>query len=185
MEDRGNSLEEEFFRKQNAELTEKLRATRAREESRRLMSETSGITDESVLDHLIDEGMTPASLAALSLAPLVAVAWADRKLEDKERKAVIEGAGQQGIAPGSPEHDLLEEWLNQAPPASLMETWTSYATALAGSLEPTDLEALRTRLVDRATAVANAAGGGFAGMGSKMSDGERAVLDRVRSALGG
>ncbi len=184
MEDRGNSLEEEFFRKQNAELLEKMRTGQESESARKALAEATGITDDAVLDRLEADGVTGASATALSLAPLVAVAWADRKLEEKERAAVLKGAEEAGVAAGTPGHDLLDDWLSREPPRTLMDTWADYAAALAAGLSPADRNALRDTLVDRATSVANAAGGGFAGMGSKMSDAERAVIDRVKAALG-
>ncbi len=185
MEERGNTLEEEFFRKQNAELLEKMRVSREAETTRQTLADATGIKDEAVLDRLLADGVTAASATALSLAPLVAVAWADRKLEDKERQAVLKGAEEAGVTAGSPGHDLLQDWLAQEPPRTLMDTWANYASALAGSLAPSDRDQLRDNLVARATAVANAAGGGFAGMGSKMSDSEQAVINRVKAALGG
>jgi hypothetical protein len=183
MEERGNSLEEEFFRKQNAELLEKMRAQSEADATRQALAEATGISDAAVLDRLAADGLTGASATALSLAPLVAVAWADRKLEEKERSAVLKGAEEAGVAAGTPAHDLLEDWFAEEPPRSLMDTWSDYATALAASLGPADRDALRDRLVARATAVANAAGGGFAGLGSKMSDSEQAVISRVRAAF--
>ena len=183
MEERGNSLEEEFFRKQNAELLEKMRGAQEREAARQLMMEASGIKDDAVIDRLIDEGVTPSSVAALSVAPLVAVAWADRKLEDKERRAIIEGAESAGIAAGTPGHDLLESWLTTQPPASLMETWKGYAQWLTADLADTERRELRETILARAKAVANAAGGGFAGLGSKLSDVERKTLDEIEQAL--
>lgn len=185
MEERGNSLEEEFFRKQNAELLEKLRAKNEAESTRQALAEATGISDPAVLDRLAADGLTGASATALSLAPLVAVAWADRKLEDKERQAVLKGAEEAGVAAGTPGHDLLEDWLAQEPPRTLMETWVNYANELARTLSPEDRNRLLDTLVARTTAVATAAGGGFAGLGSKMSDAESAVINRVKTALGG
>lgn len=101
------------------------------------MAASSGITDEAVLDRLIDEGLTPASIAAVALAPLVAVAWADRKLEEKERKVVLEEAEKSGIRAGAAEYDLLSRtWLLTPPPPSLLAAWREYAQALAGSMGP-------------------------------------------------
>ena len=183
--ERRKSLEEEFFRKQNAELVERLRTERERGATRELMATASGISDTAVLDRLIDQGMTPATLAALALAPLVAVAWADRKLEEKERKAVLTEAAASGVTAGTAGHELLESWLNEQPPPALMSTWTEYATAFASSLGDDQRREFREALVARATAVGNAAGGGFAGMGSKLSPAEQSVLTQIESALSG
>jgi uncharacterized tellurite resistance protein B-like protein len=162
-----------------------MRAGREVESTRQALADATGVSDPAVLDQLAADGVTGASATALSLAPLVAVAWADRKLEDKERQAVIRVAEESGVAAGTPAHDLLEDWLRDEPPRTLMNTWSDYATALAADLPSADREALLNRLVERTTAVANAAGGGFAGLGSKVSDAEAAVINRVKAALGG
>src|SRR5688500_18011609 len=111
MEDRGNSLEEEFFRKQNAELLEKMRGSQEAQSARQMLTDATGITDAAVIDRLIADGVTPASATALSVAPLVAVAWADRKLEDKERQALLKGAEEAGVSAGTAGHELLQSWL--------------------------------------------------------------------------
>jgi hypothetical protein len=183
MEERGNTLEEEFFRKQNAELLEKMRGERERAEARMIMSDASGIADMAVIDRLLDSGVTPASMMALELAPLAAVAWADHKIEDKERKAILQDAEASGVVTGSEAYAMLEGWLTQAPPASLMDTWAEYARNVAASLDDTQRREMRDHIVTRAKAVANAAGG-FAGLGSKMSAAEEAVVKRVESAFG-
>jgi tellurite resistance protein len=179
---RGNTLEEEFFRKQNAELLERLRATQASSDSRSQMAAISGVQDPALLDQLIDHGVTPATMTALALVPLVAVAWADRKLDEKEKTAVLQEAAASGLQQGSDEHGLLEGWLAQEPPASLMTTWSGYAREMSGALEAEQRREFREALLHRATAVANAAGG-FAGRG-KTSPEEQRVLDAIQSALG-
>lgn len=182
LKERGNSLEEEFFRKQNAELVEKLRSTHARDEARSQMIAASGIQDPALLDQLVEHGVTPATFAALTLAPLVAVAWADRRLDDKEKGAVLQEAASSGLNVGSPEYGLLENWLAAEPPPSLMAAWTGYAKEISASLEAEQRREFREALLGRANAVANAAGG-FAGRG-KTSPEERRVLDAIGAALG-
>ncbi len=185
MQERKNTLEEEFFRKQNAEAMARLRSTQGKSQTHAEMTAASGITDPEILDRMIAQGITPATLTAVSLAPLVAVAWADRKLEDKERNAVLEEAGKAGISSGTPGYEILEGWLREAPAATLLDTWASYARGLAESMEPSDRQKFRDSLMARSKAVATAAGGGFAGLGSKVSDAEQAILDKVEAALAG
>jgi tellurite resistance protein len=182
LRERGNSLEEEFFRKQNATLVERLRITKARDEARGQMEALSGVQDPVLLDQLLEHGVTPVTFAALALAPLVAVAWADRRLEDKEKSAVLQEAASSGVRSGSAEYDLLEDWLKNEPPASLMTTWSGYARALAETMSADQRREFREAFVRRADAVANAAGG-FAGRGKKSPE-EQRVLDSIESALG-
>lgn len=185
LEERKNILEEEFFRKQNAEVIARLRAAQERAQTREAMAATSGITDAAVLDRLIDQGLNPASVAAVALVPLVAVAWADRKLEEKERRAVLDEAASLGLTADMAGYELLDGWLRQAPPPSLLATWAEYARALASNMEAGDRREFRDTLLARAKAVATAAGGGFAGLGAKVSDAEQAVLRSVEEALAG
>jgi tellurite resistance protein len=182
LKERGNTLEEEFFRKQNAELLERLRTTQAGGEIRSLLAAVSGVQDPAVLDELIEHGVTPATVAALALVPLVAVAWADRKLDEKEKAAVLQEAAASGLEKGSDGYGLLEGWLAQEPPSSLMTTWSGYARKMSESLGAEQRREFREALLHRATAVANAAGG-FAGRG-KTSPQEQRVLESIESALG-
>jgi len=181
LQERGNRLEEEFFLKQNAAILEKMRAARAEEEEERLMGEALGTTDKALIANLRSHGVTSATLAAVSLAPLVLVAWADRTLEDKEREAVLKEATANGVAQGTPGYDLLQEWLREKPDVSLLTAWTAYARAIADSLDEAHRQEFRDSILNRARAVANAAGG-FAGMG-KVSDREKDVLHQIEAAL--
>ena len=183
LKERGNSLEEEFFRKQNAELVERLRSTQTKEEARSQMVSISGVQDPALIDQLLEHGVTSTTFAALALAPLVAVAWADRRLEDKEKSAILQEAASSGLQSGSAEYDLLEGWLAEEPSASLMTTWSGYARALSENLGAEQQREFREALLGRANAVANAAGG-FAGRGKKSPE-EQRVLDSIESALGG
>ena len=183
LKERGISLEEEFFRKQNAELVERLRSTQTKEEARSQMVSISGVQDPALIDQLLAHGVTPSSFAALALAPLVAVAWADRRLEDKEKSAILQEAASSGLQSGSAEYDLLEGWLAEEPSASLMTTWSGYARALSENLGAEQQREFREALLGRANAVASAAGG-FAGRGKKSPE-EQRVLDSIESALGG
>ena len=180
--DRRKSLEDQFFKRRDAELLAELRATQAREETRELMASASGVRDAAILDLLLDQGVTPATVAALSLVPLVAVAWADRNLDDAERRAVLQEVTATGMSPDSPGYELLESWLLQQPPPSLMTTWAEYAKALSASLNADQQREFRETLLRRAQDVAKAAGG-VAGIGSKVSGAERTVLSDIESAL--
>jgi hypothetical protein len=182
LRERGNSLEEEFFRKQNATLVERLRVTKARDDARSQMEALSGVQDPALLDQLLEHGVTAATFAALALAPLVAVAWADRRLEDKEKNAVLEEAASSGVRAGSAEYELLEDWLKSEPPASLMTTWSGYARALSQTMSADQRLEFRDAFLRRANSVANAAGG-FAGRGKKSPE-EQRILDSIESALG-
>jgi len=181
LEERRESLEEEFFRRQNQEILARMRAAEERERARADLQAATGIEDTVVLDRLLDDGVTHATVAALAVAPLVAVAWADRKLEYRERKAVLHEAAEAGIQPGTPEHEQLEAWLLEAPGATLLQRWISYAHAMVNSLPEHERADFSSTVMRRCRAVAEAAGG-FAGMG-RVSPEEQRVLAQVETAL--
>lgn len=175
LDDRRRALEEAFFAKQDAMLRRKLAEPaelRARKEA---YSAVSGITDEAVLDALVKLDVTPETLAALALVPLVAVAWADGSIDAKERAAVLRAAGEGGLKPGAPGHAMLEGWLQAAPPAALVESWKGYIGAITAGMDHAARRALQAPVMDRAKQVALAAGG-FLGIGMKVSDAEEKVL---------
>ena len=93
LRDRGRSLEDEFFRREDKRLIEQLTALRAAEATREALGRASGITKPAVLDKLIELGIRAETVAALSIVPLVEVAWADGGIDAKERGAVVERAG--------------------------------------------------------------------------------------------
>ena len=181
LQERGNRLEEEFFQKQNAAVLAKLREAKAEDDERQAMVTALGLDDAGLVEQLRSHGVTSATLAAVSLAPLVLVAWADRTLEAKERAEVLREATASGIKAGSPEIALVERWLGERPPGSLMATWAAYAKTVASALDEGRRAEFRGSIVSRAKAVAGASGG-FAGM-NRVSAAERAVLDEVEAAL--
>ncbi len=172
--DRKKALEESFFAKQNAALLERMRAKREKQARAEELARASEIRDPAVIDELVDLGLDAASWAALSLVPLVEVAWADGAIEPRERDAILAAAAEQGIAPGSPSRALLESWLGARPQAALFAAWGEYATGLAARLGSAERAALRREIVERARKVAQSAGG-MLGLAS-VSDAEKRVI---------
>ena len=77
LRERGRSLEEEFFRREDARLKERLRGAAQRESAREALVRASGIKNPTVIDRLIALDVHPETVTALSLVPLVEVAWAE------------------------------------------------------------------------------------------------------------
>ncbi|MFP8873891.1 MAG: DUF533 domain-containing protein, partial [Myxococcota bacterium] len=113
LKERGDALENEFFKRQDERALEALHAKNAAEEERANLSEASGISDAAALDALTDLGITTETLAAMSLVPMVVVAWADGKLDDSERSAILEAFGQANANPAN--RELLDAWLAKQP----------------------------------------------------------------------
>ncbi len=179
--DRRKALEEAFFARQERELVEKFHRQAAVRERREALAHASGISDEATLDRLLALEIGPESLAALTLAPLVAVAWADQAVESPERGAVSEAAEAAGVSPGSPAAELLDGWLRKRPGPELMAAWKAYVRALAGSLDEGGRRHLREDLLARARRVAESAGG-FLGVGT-VSEAERETLAELERAF--
>lgn len=182
--DRKRALEEEFFRKQERSSLERMRAEQATQAVREELSQASGLKDAAVLDRLIGLGMQTDTLVAMGLVPLVAVAWADGALDEKERQAVVLALGTAGIALASPAGQLIQSWLASAPPASLLKAWRAYMAALCTQLSATDRASLRDGVLARARAIAEAAGG-FLGLGAKISQAEEEMLRTLERAFTG
>src|SRR5262245_7461902 len=132
--DRVRTLEDEFFRKEDQRLTAHLKQLRELEMSREALAKSSGINNPAIVEKLLGLGIRPEILSALALVPLAEVAWADGSLDDKERTAILDRAEQTGIAPGSPNHALLESWLERRPPSELLSAWTHMIQGLTEQL---------------------------------------------------
>lgn len=178
---RKNALEESFFARENEKLLEQLRRKASLEARRKALSETSGITDDNILDQLINLDIHSETLAAFSLVPLVEVAWADGHLDQKERDAVVTAAEKDGLPKEGPVHELLQNWLERKPDGEMLRAWKNYARALAADLTPEARQTLRENLMERARHVAQAAGG-FLGLG-KVSSAERRLLEELEQAF--
>jgi hypothetical protein len=179
LRDRGRSLEDEFFRREDQRLMERLKELSATEATREALSKASGITKPAVLDMLIEMGVRAETVAALSIVPLVEVAWADGALDVEERRAVIDQAG---ITRDSAAGALLEAWLDRRPDPKLLTAWTHLVQGMCEHLDPDGAARLKTGLLERAGAVAAASGGLF-GVGSKVSRSETAMLATLEAAF--
>jgi hypothetical protein len=182
LRDRGRSLEDEFFRREDKRLLAKLSELKAAEMNREALARATGITRPEVLDKLLGLGVRAETVAALSIVPLVEVAWADGSLDPKERRAVLDRARDSGIAPGSTAQTLLEAWLDRRPDPKLLDAWTHMVRGIRDQLGPDEAARLEAGLLGQARAVASASGG-VLGMGAKVSGAEAAMLARLESAF--
>ncbi len=176
------ALEDAFFAKQNAQLLQKLQQEGAVQARRAALSGASGITDETVLEQLIALDIHSETMAAMALVPLVAVAWADKNLDERERQAILSGAQDAGLDAEHTGYQLLETWLADEPGPELLSAWKAYIRALTPTLSSDATQALKRELLGRARAVAEAAGG-FLGLGA-VSRAEQAVLTELEQTFG-
>jgi len=182
LRDRERALEESFFAKQNEKLRAALRRKEEQRATREELEQVSGIADTEVLDRLVELDISGQTWTAISVVPLVEVAWANGNVDDKERRAVLAGAEANGIVAGSPSHELLEGWLRTRPDGRLLQAWGEYMVGLCARLAPSEVHGLRDEVMGRARAVARATGG-FLGMGDRISPEEEVVLNELGKAF--
>lgn len=181
LDDRRKSLEDEFFHRENQKKLEAMKEKLSAQESREELRKASGMTDDAVLDKLTALGMRGQTVAALSLVPLIVVAWSDGSIQPNERKAILESAKGKGIESGAPAYEILASWLDQKPEPSLFDAWESYIQALVKELTEEQRKLMKTQILGFARMIAESAGG-VLGFG-KVSSAEEKVLDRIDGAF--
>ncbi len=130
--DRRKALEEEYFAKHNRALLERLRAAN---ETNPTLPGASGIAANDDIEQPTVIGTDSKSLAALSLAPLVAMAWADGSVDGTERSLVLSWAAELGLSPRDASYQLLESLLAKPPTPELLGAWNrDYVSELSLTL---------------------------------------------------
>ena len=131
-------------------------------------------------------------LAAVTLAPLVEIAWADGHVTDGERQAVIEASKALGLGQHSEfSRSTLLRWLTDAPPTEALNQWRR---TLASTLSETEGRAARSSergLLEQAVLIAKMDERSFIEGGSETTidseagivPEERRVLDELEAAL--
>ncbi len=176
--DREKGLEDEYFRRKEAELIDKMRRHQASETERREMAAVTGIADEELLADLQELGFTRETVALLHLTPLLRVAWADGEVRRHEREQLIQVARLRGIAEGSEADKQLAKWLEASPTEEFFAQALRLVHAMIEALPPVQSEAARRDLVAFCIAIA-AASGGILGFGNKISDEERVAITQI------
>lgn len=178
---KARALTDSFFAEENARILKKLREATAREEKKKEFREYLNIDNEEVLEALIELSVEPETLVAFTLVPLVEVAWADGEIQPKERDAILKAAIERGVSEGSPTHSLLKNWLQTPPNPKLLETWKGYIEELMASLGDRTRAHMKSGVMGRARAIAEAAGG-FLGVAS-ISAAEKKKLEELEWAF--
>jgi hypothetical protein len=179
--EQAKELEETFFAKENERLLRELRAKAKLDEKRKALRAVLKTKDPAIVDRLIELGVGPESVMAIELVPLAAVAWADGRLEDKERKAILKAASERGVEPGSANYTMLEAWLKDAPGERLIDAWKKYTRGIWEELTEHERAAVRESIIGKAREIAEAAGG-FLGLQSISAD-EKAVLKELEEVM--
>src|SRR5262245_66021892 len=115
LEKRGHALEEAFFTKRDEELLAKLRDHERAKRKQGELAEMTGIRDAKVLAALVGIGVSPDSLLAFGLAPILVMAWRKGKIEPAERNAILRATEGRGLNQGDTGLELIERWQKRLP----------------------------------------------------------------------
>ncbi len=181
LKQRRQSLEEAFFHAENQRHLKKLQVQYQLKRSKEALGEVSGISNDAILERLLELNVHAETVAAVALVPLIQVVWADGHMDDKERQAVMTAAQAAGLNKGAA-YDLLMNWLSHRPDRNLRDAWTRYIEGLCEQLNQEERDSLKTECLGRARTVAEASGG-ILGLGSKISQEESQVLEEMEKAF--
>lgn len=178
---RGQALENEYFQRVDQELLKNLRQASERAQRLEELSKATGLNDSQVCEHLLDVGIDATNIAALTLTPIVFVAWASGSVSSEEREGVISAALCRGVNSNPLAFQLLEQWLQTRPRRELWQIWKEYAAAVHQKLPAVTANKLRESLLSQAESVAMASGG-VLGVG-KICPAEQRVLTEIQTTL--
>src|SRR6185295_6495206 len=151
-------FEEEYFRKKDFELIEKLKAVFQKAVDKESIRKAVGVTNEQVLDRLVAMQLDGELMGAFLLYPLIEIAWADGDLSESEAKSVLAACERQGVRPGSKAYRMLDDRLHKGPDPEARKIWFLYAEELKKVLSPRELETFRNDLLERARGIVAATG---------------------------
>ena len=178
---RGRVLEDEYFRKKDRELIEKMRRAGAAERSRREMGAKTGITDPEMLQELEALGFTPDTVILLPLVPVVSMAWADGSVAQAEHDLIVKLARSRGVEEGSPADQQLSAWLMRRPGPDVLTNATRLIRGMLDAQTSEHAELTPDDLVRYSESIAAASGGVF-GI-NRISADERALLTTIAAGL--
>ena len=177
------SREEEYFRRKDRELVEKLRKAGEASAARRALEASSGIHDPAMLQELEVLGFTPDTVSLLPIVPIVQMAWVEAGVSHDERALIVQFARERGVEAGSAADQQLQYWLAERPSEDVFSRATRLIRAVLDHPEGQNAALTVDDLVHRCEEIA-AASGGILGFG-KISGEERALLGKIQSALKG
>jgi hypothetical protein len=179
--ERGRSLEEEYFRKKDRELIEKMQHAARDEQARKDLGAKTGLQDPELLKELQSLGFTPETVSLLPLVPVVQVAWAEGGVTSAERAGIIKLARARGITEGSEADRQLADWLAERPGEQVFTPATRLIRAMLASQGADQQNLSADDLVKYCESIASASGG-MLGI-NRISSEERALLASIASEL--
>ena len=179
--ERGRALEEEYFRKKDRELVEKMRRAAAADQSRSELSKQTGIADPAMLAELQELGFTADTVSLLPLVPVLELAWAEGGITPAERQLLVSLARNRGVAEGSAADHQLTAWMASRPAPDVFGKAGRLISALLESGGSASKGLTADQLVAYCEQIAGASGG-MLGLG-RVSAEERTLLTQIASDL--
>ena len=173
--------EEEYFRRKDQELIDRMRRASEAAEARKALESETGIHDPEMLRDLEDLGFTPQTIALLPLVPLLEVAWAESGVSTNERKAILDLARARGIVDGSLADHQLKTWLEQRPSGETFRKARRLIAAMVESPGEGSADITADDLLKYCEEIAHASGGLF-GLGSVSAE-EQAAMKQIAAEL--
>lgn len=182
--ERGRALEEDYFRKKDRALVEKMREAAAAEQARGEISRKTGVADPALLQELLDLGFTPDTVILLPLVPVLEVAWAEGGITAAERDLLVKLARSRGIDANSAADLQLTQWMASKPePVVFQRAGRLIAAMLASGTEAPGGKMTADELVAYCEQIAAASGGIFGTSLRSITSEERSLLTRIASDL--
>jgi hypothetical protein len=153
----------------------------ATERINELLVAAAGTDSGALLEKLEGLGLESDVLVMLTLYPLIAVAWADGRVDARERKVVLDAADRAGVTRGGLNHRLLEFWLSEIPNPALFDLWKRYARAVSDTMGRDWESKLAEQVLSLCQRVALASGG-FLAL-DRIASSEYVVLRELKSAF--
>ena len=175
-------LEDRFFFAEDKVLRAQYDKLKREEENITALSKACGIMNTAILTELVRLNIRPETATAITLIPIIEVAWADGEIDPKERDAILRGVVKLACGDNDAITSILSEWLERRPAPELLDAWRLYMAGLCEVMSKESLSQLKTDLLDHARMVAEVAGG-FLGLVSPVSPAEQAVLDKLETFL--
>jgi hypothetical protein len=173
--------EDDFFRKRNQELIEKMRQKLSTEEAAADLKAATQLDDEELIHQLSALGITRETLPVLHLVPLLQVAWADGEIQDEERVLLLQAADEANVT--GPARTTFEGMLHKQPSPEFFDASMSFIKAMLAAMPEDKAQDAAANLQALTWRVADAAGGLF-GLFGRVGGTEKAALRQIAERLG-
>lgn len=180
--ERERGLEEEYFLRKERELVEKMRKRQEADRQRGELARSVGTSNEEILQALQDLGYNAETVKLIHLMPLLQVAWADGRVDSKERAKLIEVARSSQIEEGSEADQMLARWLDKRPSDEVIEAHLLAINAIIQAVPEEERQKMKDNLINYSITLASASRG-LLGLESRISRSEREAIERIVSEV--